>query len=81
MRTTAKPNGNFTTFGSTFTLKTCCIPSALSGSQQCRAIQLADLIAYYSRRDGVALPESPKRLATEQEIDTMIKILCEKIST
>lgn len=48
------------------------------GKQRCRAIQLADLIAYYSRRDGVALLKS-KKAGTEQEIDPMIKILCEKI--
>ncbi|UPK40050.1 DUF3800 domain-containing protein [Bradyrhizobium sp. 186] len=45
----------------------------------CRAIQLADLIAFYSRRDGVALLKSKEPGGPEYEMDQMIKILCEKI--
>ncbi|KJC60084.1 hypothetical protein UP10_15585 [Bradyrhizobium sp. LTSPM299] len=44
----------------------------------CRAIQLADLIAYYSRRDGIALLKS-KEPGVEQEIDPIIRILTEKL--
>jgi len=45
----------------------------------CRAIQLADLIAFYSRRDGVDLLKSKQPGAPEYKMDQMIKILCEKI--
>ena len=46
----------------------------------CRAIQLADLIAFYSRRDGVALLKSKGSGNDEDyKMDQMIKILCEKI--
>jgi hypothetical protein len=45
----------------------------------CRAIQLADLIAFYSRRDGVALLKSKEPNAPEYKMDQMIKILCEKV--
>ncbi len=45
----------------------------------CRAIQLADLIAFYSRRDGVALLKSKEPGAPEYKMDQMIKILCEKV--
>jgi hypothetical protein len=46
----------------------------------CRAIQLADLIAFYSRRDGVALLKSKQPGSKDEyEMDQMIKILCEKI--
>jgi hypothetical protein len=48
------------------------------GKSHCRAVQLADLIAYYSRRDGVSFLEA-KEVNTEHEMDPMIKILCEKI--
>jgi hypothetical protein len=44
----------------------------------CRAIQLADLLAFYSRRDGVALLKS-KESDDDYEMDRMLKILCEKI--
>jgi Protein of unknown function (DUF3800) len=45
----------------------------------CRAIQLADLIAFYSRRDGVTLLKSKQPGAPEYKMDQMIKILCEKV--
>jgi hypothetical protein len=45
----------------------------------CRAIQLADLIAFYSRRDGVALFKSKEPGAPEYKMDQMIKILCERV--
>jgi hypothetical protein len=46
----------------------------------CRAIQLADLIAFYSRRDGVALLKSKQPDSKDEyEMDQMIKILCENI--
>ncbi|MHC2437672.1 hypothetical protein ACVMB0_005047 [Bradyrhizobium sp. USDA 4451] len=45
----------------------------------CRAIQLADLIAFYSRRDGVALLKSKEPSAPEYQMDQMIKILGEKV--
>jgi len=44
----------------------------------CRAIQLADLLAYYSRRDGIAVLKS-KEASVEQKIDPMIRILTEKL--
>jgi hypothetical protein len=46
----------------------------------CRAIQLADLIAFYSRRDGVALLKAKESGNDDDyKMDQMIKILCEKI--
>jgi hypothetical protein len=45
----------------------------------CRAIQLADLIAFYSRRDGVALLKSKEPGVPEYKMDQMIKILCERV--
>jgi hypothetical protein len=47
--------------------------------KSCRAIQLADLIAFYSRRDGVDLLKSKAPGAPEYKLDQMIKILCERI--
>ena len=44
-----------------------------------RAIQLADLIAFYSRRDGIALLKSKDPGAPEYKMDQMIKVLCEKV--
>jgi hypothetical protein len=48
------------------------------GKTHCRAIQLADLIAYYSRRDGIALLKAHEA-KVGQEIDPMIRILTEKL--
>jgi hypothetical protein len=48
------------------------------GKTHCRAIQLADLIAYYSRRDGIALLKALEA-KVEQAIDPMIRILTEKL--
>jgi hypothetical protein len=43
----------------------------------CRAIQLADLLAFYSRRDGVSMYEARRKGRETYEIDTMIKIITE----
>jgi hypothetical protein len=43
----------------------------------CRAIQLADLLAFYSRRDGVAYLEAMKAEQERYESDTMLKCLLE----
>src|SRR5262249_54903598 len=47
--------------------------------KSCRAIQLADLIAFYSRRDGVALLKSKESGGPDYKMDQMIKLLTEKI--
>jgi hypothetical protein len=46
----------------------------------CRAIQLADLIAFYSRRDGAMLKSKEPDARDDYKADQMIKILCEKIA-
>jgi len=43
----------------------------------CRAIQLADLLALYSRRDGVAYLEAMKAEQDKYESETMLKCLLE----
>lgn len=43
----------------------------------CRAIQLADLFAFYSRRDGVAQLRARQEGKESHTIDTMIKIIVE----
>ena len=45
----------------------------------CRAIQLADLFAFYSRRDGVAQLRARQGGAESHTIDTMIKIIVEGV--
>jgi hypothetical protein len=45
----------------------------------CRAIQLADLLAFYSRRDSVAQFEAYQQQRESYEIDIMIKILTENL--
>jgi hypothetical protein len=46
----------------------------------CRAIQLADLYAFYSRRDGVSMYEAKKEGRETYEIDTMIKVITEVLA-
>ncbi len=43
----------------------------------CRAIQLADLLAFYSRRSGVSLIEARKKGLKAYPIDTMDRIIVE----
>jgi hypothetical protein len=43
----------------------------------CRAIQLADLLAFYSRRDSAAQFEARQKGRDSYEIDIMIKIITE----
>lgn len=45
----------------------------------CRAIQMADLIAFYSRRDGVGLLKAKEKGSETYESDTMVKIICENL--
>jgi hypothetical protein len=43
----------------------------------CRAIQLADLIAFYTRRDSIALWKAQTKEKERYEMDIMLKILLE----
>lgn len=45
--------------------------------ESCRAIQLADLLAFYSRRDGVAMYEARKKGRETHKTDMMVRILTE----
>lgn len=45
----------------------------------CRAIQLADVLAFYSRRDGVGLLKAKEEGSATYETDTMVKIICESL--
>jgi hypothetical protein len=45
----------------------------------CRAIQAADLLAFYSRRDGVGLLKAKAEGRDTYETDTMVKIICESL--
>lgn len=45
----------------------------------CRAIQLADLLAFYSRRDGVAFLKAQQDQEESYSIDTMLKLICESV--
>jgi hypothetical protein len=45
----------------------------------CRAIQMADLLAFYSRRDGVGLLRAKEKDAETYESDAMIKIITERL--
>ena len=45
----------------------------------CRAIQAADLLAFYSRRDGIGLLKAKAEGSDTYETDTMVKIICENL--
>jgi hypothetical protein len=45
--------------------------------ERCRAIQLADLLAFYSRRDGVAHEKATREGRETYPIETMLKIITE----
>jgi hypothetical protein len=45
--------------------------------QSCRAIQLADLLAFYSRRDGVAHEKATREGRDTCPVETMVKIITE----
>jgi hypothetical protein len=45
----------------------------------CRAIQLADLIAFYSRRDGVVFLKAQTDKSETYEMDIMLKIILEGV--
>jgi hypothetical protein len=47
--------------------------------ESCRAIQLADLLAFYSRRDGVAMEKARREGRDSYDIDMMIKIITENL--
>jgi hypothetical protein len=47
--------------------------------ENCRAIQLADLLAFYSRRDGVALYNARREGRENYPIEMMIKIITENL--
>jgi hypothetical protein len=47
--------------------------------ESCRAIQLADLIAFYSRRDGVAMEKARREGNDSYQMDTMMKIISENL--
>jgi hypothetical protein len=49
------------------------------GKRSCRAIQMADLLACYSRRDSAALYEAHRQNRDSYEIDVMIKIIVENL--
>jgi hypothetical protein len=45
----------------------------------CRAIQVADLVAFYTRRDGVALLKAQNNNRETYEMDIMLKIMIEAV--
>jgi hypothetical protein len=45
----------------------------------CRAIQLADLVAFYTRRDGVVLLKAENDNKETYEMDIMLKIILEAV--
>jgi hypothetical protein len=45
----------------------------------CRAIQLADLLAFYSRRDGVAFVRAQDDERETYEMDIMLKVILESV--
>ena len=47
--------------------------------ESCRAIQLADLLAFYSRRDGIAMYNARQEGKEVHPVDTMIKIIVENL--
>jgi hypothetical protein len=49
------------------------------GKASCRAIQLADLLAFYSRRDDAAALKAKKEGRDSYQIETMIRIITENL--
>lgn len=49
------------------------------GKESCRAIQLADLFAFYSRRDGAAQYQAQLKGQESHKIDTMIRVITENL--
>jgi hypothetical protein len=47
--------------------------------ESCRAIQLADLLAFYSRRDGIAMYNARQKGKEAHPVDTMIRIIVENL--
>jgi len=47
------------------------------GKKSCRAIQVADLLAFYSRRHGAALEHLSPQERVDAELDTIVKIMIE----
>src|SRR5262245_49602809 len=47
--------------------------------EHCRAIQLADLLAFYSRRDGVAYLRAIEKNDETFTSDTIVKIITERV--
>jgi len=49
------------------------------GKTSCRAIQLADLLAFYSRRNDAAALKAKKEGRDSYQIETMIRIITENL--
>ena len=49
------------------------------GKGSCRAIQLADLFAFYSRRNDAAIIRARQRTAEKYQAETMLKIITESV--
>jgi Protein of unknown function (DUF3800) len=49
------------------------------GKESCRAIQIADLLAFYSRRHGAAMEAAPIHTRSEVKPSTMINIISEGV--
>jgi hypothetical protein len=47
--------------------------------ESCRAIQLADLLAFYSRREGVAIEKAKRLGEPAYPMETMTRIVCENL--
>jgi hypothetical protein len=47
--------------------------------ESCRAIQLADLLAFYSRREGVAMEKARRQGLDAYQSDVMMKIIAENL--
>lgn len=47
--------------------------------ESCRAIQMADLLAFYSRRDGVAIERARREGSASYQMDTMTKVIAENL--
>jgi hypothetical protein len=47
--------------------------------ESCRAIQLADLLAFYSRREGVALERAKREGLDTYPMETMMRIISENL--
>jgi len=52
---------------------------AIVSKDSCRAIQMADLVAFYTRRDGVALLKAKDDNKEIYEMDIMLKIILEAV--